>query len=80
LDGGILSVYELELLHAANPVKALVRKDVSFEVRIPERNSISLDQIVKNIKNLEVRAGVGSTSILPRGETKGKPKNTQKPP
>lgn len=79
LSGGILSVYELELLHQANPVKALVRKDVSFEVRIPQRNSISLDQLIKNIKNLEVRAGIGSTSILPGGGTKRKPKIAQKP-
>ena len=62
LSGGILSVYELELQHQANPVKALVRKDVSFEVRVPQKNSISLDQLVKNIKNLEVQAGVGKVS------------------
>jgi hypothetical protein len=59
LSGGILSVYELELSHRANPLKALMRKDVSFEVKVPQRNSISLEQLVKNIKNLEVKAGVG---------------------
>ena len=64
LSGGLLSVYELELQHQANPVKALVRKDVSFEVRVPQKNSISLDQLVKNIKNLEVQAGVGKASPL----------------
>jgi hypothetical protein len=64
LSGGILSVYELELKHEANPVKALLRKDVSFEVRVPQKNSISLDQLVKNIKNLEVQAGVGRVSPL----------------
>jgi hypothetical protein len=64
LSGGVLSVYELELKHEANPVKAIVRKDVSFEVRVPQNNSISLDQLVKNIKNLEVKAGVGKVSPM----------------
>jgi hypothetical protein len=59
LSGGTLSVYELDLSHRANPLKALMRKDVSFEVRVPQRNSISLDQLAKNIKNLEVQAGIG---------------------
>ena len=59
LSGGTLSVYELDLSHRANPLKALMRKDVSFEVRVPQRNSISLDQLAKNIKNLEVHAGIG---------------------
>jgi len=69
LSGGVLSVYELELQHEANPVKALVRKDVSFEVRVPQNNSISLDQLVKNIKNLEVQAGVGKVSpVRPRAK------------
>lgn len=67
LSGGVLSVYDLELMHQANPVKALIRKDVSFEVRVPQRNSIPLDQLVKNIKNLEVTAGVGrSRATRPR--------------
>jgi hypothetical protein len=69
LSGGVLSVYELELQHEANPVKALVRKDVSFEVRVPQKNSISLDQLVKNIKNLEVQAGVGKAPpVRPRAK------------
>lgn len=63
LSGGVLSVYDLELMHQANPVKALVRKDVSFEVRVPQRNSIPLDQLVKNIKNLEVTAGIGRAPV-----------------
>ncbi len=67
LSGGTLSVYELDLSHKANPLKALMRKDVSFEVRVPQRNSISLDQLAKNIKNLEVRAGIGKAPPPKKG-------------
>lgn len=55
LDQGILTVYSLQLSHEANPVLALVRKDVSFEVRVPQRNSISVWQLINHIKGLVQR-------------------------
>ncbi len=60
LTGGILTVYELDLSHQANPVKALMMKDVSFDVRIPQRNSIGLQQLLSHIKALEASGAVSS--------------------
>jgi hypothetical protein len=53
LDRGIVTFYDLKLFHEANPVKALFRKDVSFELRVPGRNTISVWQLLNHIKGLE---------------------------
>ena len=71
LTGGILTVYELDLSHKANPVKALVRKDVSFEVRVPQRNSIAVQQLMGHIKDLEARS---SGPVQPPAQKKKKHK------
>ena len=53
LDNGTLTFYQFKLFHEANPVKAVLRKDVSFEVRLPARNSVSIWQLINHIKALE---------------------------
>ncbi len=56
LDGGELSFYRLVLLHEANPLKAILRQDFSYEVRIPQGNTISIWQLINHIKALEASA------------------------
>ncbi|MGC8722514.1 MAG: hypothetical protein ACP5VF_01395 [Acidobacteriota bacterium] len=56
LDGGELSFYRLVLLHEANPLKAILRQDFSYEVRIPRGNTISIWQLINHIKALKSSA------------------------
>lgn len=53
---GSLSVTNLVLQHEANPFKALIRKDISFEIRVPYNNSISIYQLLDSIKGLQERS------------------------
>jgi hypothetical protein len=67
LDRGIVTFYDLELFHEANPVKALFRKDVSFELKVPGRNTISVWQLLNHIKGLEsLAAGSDGSPGAPR--------------
>ncbi len=53
---GALTVTNLVLKHEANPFKALIRKDISFEIRVPYNNSISIYQLLDSIKGLQERS------------------------
>lgn len=53
LDNGVLTFYNLELSHRANPLKSIMRRDISFELRIPNNNSISIWKLIEQIKKLE---------------------------
>jgi len=56
LDAGQLSFYQLVLVHEANPLKAIFRRDFSYEVRIPQGNTISIWRLIHHIKALETSA------------------------
>ncbi len=53
---GYLSVSKLVLEHEANPIKSILRKDISFEIRVPFNNSISIYQLLDSIKGLQERS------------------------
>lgn len=52
LDNGVLTFYNLELSHRANPLKSIMRKDISFELRIPRENSVNVWKLIEQIKRL----------------------------
>ncbi len=52
---GSLTVSKLVLEHEANPIKSILRKDISFEIRVPFNNSISIYQLLDSIKGLQER-------------------------
>jgi hypothetical protein len=53
IRGGSLSVQDLVLAHKANPMKALMRKDLSFELRVPVNSSISLYHLLDLVKGIQ---------------------------
>ncbi len=65
LADGMLSFYSLNVSHEANPVKALLRKDISFELRVPQNNTISIWRLIAQVKDLaDFKAG--PTKPVPR--------------
>jgi len=56
IRGGALTVQDLVLSHEADPLKALMRKDLSFELRVPLNNSISLYNLLDLIKGIGERS------------------------
>ncbi len=55
---GNLTIYDLVLEHRADPLKALLRKDISFELRVPFNSSISLYRLLDLVKGLQERSAV----------------------
>jgi hypothetical protein len=56
IQGGSLSVQDLVLAHKANPLKAVMRKDLSFELRVPLNNSISLYHLLDLVKGIQEKS------------------------
>lgn len=67
IDNGSLTIYDLELYHRANPLKALLRKDISFNLKIPPNSSISIFQLLDDIKALQSKAARVEQKISPAG-------------
>jgi len=55
IRAGGLTVQDLVLSHEASPFKALMRKDLSFELRVPLNNSISLYNLLDLVKGIGAR-------------------------